>query len=51
MTIPIWVTGVDDVKRIMTIGVEVMVGHNWGKFNDNPAKGRVNLDGLKVIHV
>lgn len=26
---------------------EASVGWNWGKFNDNPKKGPLNLDGLK----
>lgn len=51
MSIPIWVDGFDGKRRLMNIGVEVMVGRNWGKFNDDPKKGRVNLGGLKVIHV
>lgn len=36
-------------RRVMTIPVEVAVGRNWGKFNDNPAKGHVNLSGLQEV--
>lgn len=35
--------------RIMRIGVEIMAGLNWKKFNDKPEKGPINLNGLKVV--
>jgi hypothetical protein len=31
----------------LTINVEAKIGKNWAAFNDNPAKGRMNLDGMK----
>ena len=34
--------------RTVTIPVEPTVGWNWSHYNDDPAKGPVNLDGLKA---
>lgn len=45
MQFPIWVRG-----RKMVIPVEVSAGKNWGKFNDNPEKGTLNLEGQKEIY-
>lgn len=44
MEVPIPITGIDSKLRVMTIGTEAAVGHNWGhsKWDHNP-------DGLKEI--
>lgn len=45
MTIPVDVHG-----RMMVTPVDIQVGMNFGKFNNNPKKGPVNLAGLKKWH-
>lgn len=43
------ITDFQGVERICTIPVEIAVGLNWGKFNDKPEKGRINLKGLVEV--
>lgn len=51
MLIPFPVLGVDGKTRICTIQVEILTGHNWSKKNLKPEKGRLNPDGMEVLHV
>lgn len=36
--------------KVCKIPVEVAVGANWGKYNDNPKKGPLNLNGMKGVY-
>lgn len=48
MSIPIPITDrVRGESRVLTIPVEVSVGQNWGKANDDPTKGPLNPNGLR----
>lgn len=49
MSIPLPVTDYKGVTREMKIEVEAAYGKNWGHFNDDPKRGRINLDGLKEL--
>lgn len=42
MVNPLMVNG-----RMMTIPSSIEIGHNWGKFNDDPKKGPLNTEGMK----
>ena len=33
--------------RTLSVPGEAKTGWNWGDFNDNPARGRLNPEGLK----
>lgn len=47
MRVPVDIKGIDGVTRKMTIGVEMKCGQNWSKYNADPLKGRINLEGLR----
>ncbi len=50
MTIPVPIIDrVRGVSRTLTIPVEVATGFNWGKFNDDPKAGPINLQGIKEV--
>lgn len=49
MTVPVEVQDFTGTLRTCTIQVEVAIGDNWGKFNDKPEKGRLNVCGLKEV--
>lgn len=49
MTVHCPITDIRGVTRVCTIPVEIAVGRNWGKFNDKPDKGPINLDGLVEV--
>lgn len=49
MTVPVTVTDFTGVARTCTIPVEIAIGDNWGKRNTNPAKGRLNPNGIEEV--
>jgi DNA polymerase I-like protein with 3'-5' exonuclease and polymerase domains len=54
MVVPIPITGTDGKTRVMTIGTEAAVGHNWGHGNNQPfdKEGKpktLNTDGIFEI--
>ena len=51
MTIPIPVVDVNGKTRYTTIEAEVAIGRNWGHYNDDPKRGRLNLEGVKEVHL
>lgn len=51
MVMPFPVKGVDGKVRTCTISVEIMAGGNGSKKNTKPEKGRLNPNGLEVLHV
>ena len=51
MLIPIPITDIYGVARVMVIPVEVSAGANWRKFNDDDKKGPLNLGGQRKIEL
>lgn len=51
MLMPFPILGVDGKTRMCMIQVEIMAGQNWSKKNLKPEKGRLNPNGMEVIHV
>jgi len=49
MTVKVPVEDIRGTWRECVIPVEVAFGTNWGKFNDNPKKGALNLLGLREV--
>lgn len=49
MKVPVPITAVDGTKRVLTLDTEAAVGKNWGHYNDNEKKGRINLEGVREI--
>lgn len=47
MRVPVRITDINGKERLMTIATDLKRGQNWGKFNADPKKGRVNLKGMK----
>lgn len=43
LRVPIMLNG----GREFTVPTDAKVGWNWGSYNDKPAKGRLNIDGLR----
>jgi DNA polymerase I-like protein with 3'-5' exonuclease and polymerase domains len=47
MELAVDITDIGGVTRRMTIPVEIMIGRNWGKHSTDPAKGRLNPEGMR----